>query len=393
MTESGPTQTPPGSDTGPGDSPDRETIIYRGARRPWLPLAIACAIAFVILLILLIPGILRYPAESSIISDRARAATNDALERRIETLRSLMEDGLCVADGNYALPGESEGDPLRAVPRDDIWALPPVLPGRVTPQPDALPEDSAFTGGSLLELIDSATVIVLRQSETSLGSGTGFFVSPRHILTNRHVTDSARAGQLVVSSRALGAPVPARLLAETPPGAPGGPDFALLEVDITAPAYLSLTQQSDRLTHVIAGGFPSMVMLTDQRFRDFLEGRGQLPEAAVTEGTVTARQPGQRDVEILLHTAQVTEGNSGGPLLDRCGRVVGVNTFIRTGDSGRMNYALAAVSALDFLARNGVTARRVDTPCIPDGADDMAEGMAEEPENAPSEDPAADDGA
>jgi hypothetical protein len=70
---------------------------------------------------------------------------------------------------------------------------------------------------------------------------------------------------------------------------------------------------------------------------------------------------------VVIHTAAINRGNSGGPLADRCGRIVGVNTFIRTDQETayRADYALPAVTLLTFLAQNNITARSEDNACNP----------------------------
>jgi len=70
-------------------------------------------------------------------------------------------------------------------------------------------------------------------------------------------------------------------------------------------------------------------------------------------------------------SAPVQQGNSGGPLLDRQGHVIGVvvsklnaaRVAQRTGDIPQnVNFAVKGTEALDFLRRSGVTPVMRDSP-------------------------------
>ena len=160
----------------------------------------------------------------------------------------------------------------------------------------------------------------------------------------------------------------AEVVAHSPGTEIGQPDFALLRAPSTPQTRsLALARPAERLQNVIAAGFPGLVMETDEAFRRLIGGdSAAVPEAAVTQGIVTARQASS-GTGLILHSASVSRGNSGGPLVDQCGRVVGVNTFIRAEqeDAARMNYALATDALLAFLTQNGVQATAADTPCSP----------------------------
>ena len=55
--------------------------------------------------------------------------------------------------------------------------------------------------------------------------------------------------------------------------------------------------------------------------------------------------------------APINQGNSGGPLVDACGRLVAVNTYISVDQqqSSKINYAIQAKSMVSFLSTAGVT--------------------------------------
>ena len=58
----------------------------------------------------------------------------------------------------------------------------------------------------------------------------------------------------------------------------------------------------------------------------------------------------ERNAPIILHSADISAGNSGGPLVDSCGRAVGINTFIATNQQAtKANYALGASWLAAFL--------------------------------------------
>lgn len=342
--------------------------------RPWLAPAIACGVAAAVLLVLSIPGVLRYPEPVSLPTPPApnpdaivaQRESNRALEERIASLRRVLDGGVCVAPEGVRLlqqPGAPELTP------QDRAAL-PSPPLSATPAPQtAVPQGAAFSG-SLLDLIDQATTLVLVANAAGelVGSGSGFLVAPGAVMTNRHVVGEAAGGKFLVVGRGVGVQK-ADLVASSADGTPGAPDFAVLRLQNPARAAqavpLTFAPGADRLEGVIAAGYPALVLKSDQKFQALVDGRStDLPTAAVTEGVVTALQTGE-GTSIVLHTAQITPGNSGGPLVDRCGRIVGINTFILTEQDGRMNYALSSADVRRFLTANNIEPRVSADRCQP----------------------------
>ncbi len=173
-----------------------------------------------------------------------------------------------------------------------------------------------------------------------------------------------------VVNRRLQRPRTVQVVAQTPDPQPGRADFAILRLPADAPALspIGLTRVANRLDPVIAAGFPQAIMQTDANFQALLDGNIQaIPELAVTDGLVSAVQTLPSGLVVMPHTAAISRGNSGGPLVDRCGRVVGVNTFgfFNAEQGERVSYAQKTDSLLAFLAANGVTVAEVTGACVP----------------------------
>jgi S1-C subfamily serine protease len=416
--------------------PEVELLTVPWLYQSWVPLALAAALAGVALVLLHIPGVLRYPTTRPAVSgasvDRSRAAEleqrNQSLRDQIAQARSLLERNVCVLDGELVVPPRSLIPPasdrtqpaapaapssprksgVQAQPDRQTAAPPQPSTGpdgftRVTPEeggnilPRApeqtpVPKDAARNfEGNLADLLDKATVLVV----AGKGIGSGFFVSPRLIVTNRHVVDAAReeTGFWVVS-KLLGGVKRARLIAKSGSGPAGSPDYSVLELE--APAAnaptMPLTMTVSRLQRVTAAGFPGVVTQSDDKLERLRRGdSSSIPETVLTQGTVTVVQNREAGTPIIGHEATVSPGNSGGPLVDDCGRVVGVNTYGISDETGRfkVNYALGVASLAAFLRSNNITFQTSDGQCVPErsGPTAVAPATSQQPVGAASAQP------
>lgn len=219
---------------------------------------------------------------------------------------------------------------------------------------------------ALAQRLEQVTAMVLVDDRGKLSGGTGFFVAPTMLVTNRHVVGGAGA-QLLLVSKSLGSPRRATLLKVSEGQEFGAADFALVRMDDgTAPAVVEVTTGLSKLSPVVAAGYPAVVIKDDPSFKRFLGGdTTAAPDLNLTQGAVRSLQTGAGGLPVVVHTASIAKGNSGGPLVDACGRVVGVNTYISVDkeQSEKINYALRSEGMVGFLTSVGITAQTDARSC------------------------------
>jgi putative serine protease PepD len=219
----------------------------------------------------------------------------------------------------------------------------------------------------LADVIEKAFPSVAHVTVTMAGggtaAGTGIVVDDGGlILTNHHVIEGARAMSLVVGVENARVPQGAEIVAGPPAGStarftfirvPGsvvarapGRDLAIVKAPVGGLAPVELGTATDLRVgqRVIAIGFAFSL-------------RGG---PSVTSGIVSGKN---RDVELddgtvyrhLVQTdAAINTGNSGGPLLDVSGRLVGINSVVASAGSAEdIGFAIEVNQALPLIAQVG----------------------------------------
>ncbi len=156
-----------------------------------------------------------------------------------------------------------------------------------------------------------------REQEQSLGSG--FVVDKAgHIVTNYHVIEGAKQVRVSFSNGAS--------MKATVQGSDPSSDLAVLKIDASSRALTPLPLGNSDAMEV---GDPVVAI-----------GNPFGLDRTVTAGIVSAIQraitaPNGYTIDHVIQTdAAINHGNSGGPLLNRRGEVIGVNSQIETGDNG-----------------------------------------------------------
>jgi len=165
-----------------------------------------------------------------------------------------------------------------------------------------------------------------------LGSGSGFVIDEEgYIITNNHVIENADALQVTFSSGQVTRD--AEVI-----GRDAYSDLAVIKVDVPSDRLAPMTLgDSDALMvgqRVIAIGNPFGLQGT--MTAGVVSAVGRTLTSQILEGGAFSNP------EIIQTDASINPGNSGGPLVDSRGRVVGVNTAIRsnTGVNAGVGFAV-----------------------------------------------------
>ena len=179
-------------------------------------------------------------------------------------------------------------------------------------------------------------------------SGTGFFVSTDgYVVTNAHVVDDCLNPQLISG---LASPVSARVLATDTAN-----DLALLKGDLM-PSRAALLRVGIKVGEGIAAfGYPLVGLLSTS--------------GNFTVGNVSAITGLGDDTRYLQISAPVQPGNSGGPVLDQSGNVVGIvvskldaiMVAAKINDVAQnVNFAIKATVLTNFLDSSGISYKTAD---------------------------------
>lgn len=194
------------------------------------------------------------------------------------------------------------------------------------------------------DAVNAAATGVVRvlSAAPSCGSdaeGSGWVVADGRIVTNAHVV--AGSDQLYVQQQGVGELLEATLVVFDP-----ARDLAVLAVPGLTAAPLPLGTQLGAEESAVVAGFPENgdYTVVPSRVRQVLDAVGT---------DIYEQGPVSREIYSLRST--VRPGNSGGPLFDSAGQVVGI-VFARSTIDAETGYALTLDEAAPVLAAAGSSA-------------------------------------
>lgn len=238
-----------------------------------------------------------------------------------------------------ALTGAAEAMPEDTAPEPDAGsgatdqfrghAGPPKLPDIAKNAGPPKQPDPGYSG--MQPAIEAA--ITTPPALEAVGSGTGFFVDAQgHLLTNAHVVEGCVEVGLMQEDGVL----PSRVLRVDPVA-----DLALLETDLAGGPHAVFRSTAVEIGEpAYAVGFPLL---------------GVLSTINMTNGIISSLS-GPSDLDgVIQTTAPIHPGNSGGPLVDEGGSVIGV--VVATGDptsTQNLGWAIKGEMARAFLGAAGI---------------------------------------
>lgn len=248
------------------------------------------------------------------------AKTAAAVAKRVQknSTIELKDAGTPATAGNQPIPQP-------ALPQ----AAPPqaAFPAPAQPAPVAAPA-GLLPLEDLVARVSPAVVLV----DSSIGRGSAFFVQPDTLITNAHVVGSDISVRV---RRSNGETSNARVER-------AASDLDLAVLKISAPASNQVVLSMGDAAHVRSGEEVIAIGSPAGTFQN-----------SVTRGIVSAvRQVDQ--ITMIQTDAAINGGNSGGPMLDRSGTVIGINTYGWRGTQG-IAFAIAVDHARDVLSGQHIT--------------------------------------
>jgi serine protease Do len=225
-------------------------------------------------------------------------------------------------------------------------------------------------------------VVVDDNDDSHAWTGSGFKVGPGLYVTNRHVIEPALNGGshrvYIIPSQQGEQPREARIRAASTV------DLALIAApDVAGSAFALDPSLPDSGQQVAALGYPGQM---DEVLGHDTIGKPSPPDVTlggiINSGEV--KNESGDDLTRIVHSATVWPGNSGGPLIDKCGRLIAVNTALHVADGlAQQNIAISARDVERFLRDNQIDPVIDQRPCKADGTIEGGPPVSAAPPAAP----------
>ncbi len=228
----------------------------------------------------------------------------------------------------------------------DEGGFPEVFDGLRAPDvTDVEPPDPRLAGSAVVKQVEPSVLKITGVAEDCRKSveGSGFVYARERVMTNAHVVAGVKEPKVSVGKQELDATV---VLFDP------STDVAVLAVPgLTRPALPFLDAPAASGADAVVVGYPEDGPFDARaaRVRSTIPARGQ---------DIYGRRQVEREIYALR--ALVRQGNSGGPLVDPRGRVLGV-IFAAAADDPNIGYALTVAEVADEAREGAAATRRVST--------------------------------
>lgn len=222
----------------------------------------------------------------------------------------------------------------------------------------------------IIEVDYSVVRIFAVDQKGSEGTGSGFVINSNGlIVTNYHVVDSAEEIFVVFKGHG-GEPkiINAEILVVRE-----DLDLAVLRMGYRGLSALKIRSNAlNKAETVFAIGYPALADLGLFNKEELSEqDMNVILESSMTKG-ILSRVVTFEWGKLVQHSAILANGNSGGPLVDYCGQVIGVNSITateKTQSGDRINasgfgYAIHGQTLINFLKENSISFEFSNQSCI-----------------------------
>jgi hypothetical protein len=174
---------------------------------------------------------------------------------------------------------------------------------------------------------------------------SGFFINPKTFVTNHHVSDELDLRSAKIEMKNDRVFRVKRIISESKLN-----DLAIIEIKDEAENTLELAdgERIRRNDDVYSIGNPTD---EDMNVDYFHLTKGRIKKIDDDSWFYDTDDKYTHESKVIQHTAMIRPGNSGGPLLNSDGQVIGINTFFY---SDSLNYAIHVDELIRLLDKNDV---------------------------------------